>query len=117
MILASVDSESESQFITDQVRAKGKGGCQDWECGWWTAGVRVENSDSWRWGKHGVAWPAHSTGLNDKIFRNWNKGEPNNHGKNENCLLLWYKSGYTWDDHKCYEDMRFICEIGRIGFL
>ena len=114
MALVSIESESESQFITDQVRAKGKRGCQDWECGWWTAGVRVGNSDSWRWEKHGDAWPAHSTGLNDKIFRNWNKGEPNNHGSDENCIHLWYQNGGTWDDHKCYKEMRFICEVERM---
>jgi hypothetical protein len=41
-------------------------------------------------------------------YTNWNRGEPNNHRKNEHCAAVW--GGYKWNDAVCHESFGFICQ-------
>eukprot|EP00794_Sanderia_malayensis_P009513 gene9513-biopygen7853 len=47
------------------------------------------------------------------IFTNWNTGEPNSAGEDEDCAaLLSYRNGFPWNDSKCSTEIKpFICEI------
>lgn len=43
-------------------------------------------------------------------FTDWLKGEPNNAGGHENCIVIWADVGYLWDDAPCGDRYYFICE-------
>ena len=113
MMLLSIDSDSENQYIIAQLNAMGE--CNGFECHRWTAGVRVDNSNTnWKWGSSsGESWPAHPTDPNDQRFRNWANGEPNS-PNSEKCLHLWHGRGWAWNDLPCGRKIKFICEVKRV---
>jgi len=43
-------------------------------------------------------------------YTNWNGGEPNNWGNNENCTTM--KGSGKWNDLSCNNQRRFICYRG-----
>ena len=48
-------------------------------------------------------------------WSNWIKGEPNNHGDNEHCILLDYGKNWQWQDLSCgrsffYVGIHALCE-------
>jgi len=44
-------------------------------------------------------------------YSNWNPGEPNDSGHNEDCLMTWdrYING-GWNDVPCDRHYKYICE-------
>ena len=40
----------------------------------------------------------------------WNKGEPNNYGKKEDCIEVGHHGGFKWNDINCNSKYHFICE-------
>ena len=57
-------------------------------------------------------WKWHSSG---SIFNytNWNTGEPNSAGGDQDCLKMWSNASYNykWDDEDCSDKYRTICQI------
>uniref|UniRef100_H2ZZ13 C-type lectin domain-containing protein n=1 Tax=Latimeria chalumnae TaxID=7897 RepID=H2ZZ13_LATCH len=45
------------------------------------------------------------------LFQNWNTGEPDNAGKDENCVGMWIRnpSAGKWKDSRCSEETYFLC--------
>ena len=43
-------------------------------------------------------------------FTNWNRGQPDNAGGNEDCAHLWKGHGFRWNDVGCSAKMSFVCE-------
>uniref|UniRef100_H2ZSE3 C-type lectin domain-containing protein n=1 Tax=Latimeria chalumnae TaxID=7897 RepID=H2ZSE3_LATCH len=45
------------------------------------------------------------------LFQNWNAGEPDNAGKDENCVGMWIRnpSAGKWKDSRCSEETYFLC--------
>ena len=43
-------------------------------------------------------------------FTNWNRGQPDNAGGNEDCAHLWKGHGFRWNDVPCSARMSFVCE-------
>ena len=41
-------------------------------------------------------------------YKRWVKGEPNNHGGNEDCVQMWFPTG--WNDNQCNLKFRFLCK-------
>ena len=50
-----------------------------------------------------------TSGINSS-YSNWNVGEPNNSGGNEDCGQLNRFSGGTWNDEPCTLSLQFVCE-------
>ena len=44
------------------------------------------------------------------IYTNWQGGQPDNAGNNEDCVTFRYWSSGTWNDSPCTDGRRFICE-------
>jgi len=43
-------------------------------------------------------------------FTNWQKGEPNDFKKREDCAHIWKGRGGKWNDINCGQRMRFVCK-------
>jgi len=41
-------------------------------------------------------------------YTNWRSGEPNNTGKDENCVSIY--SNHLWNDYACSKLFHYICE-------
>lgn len=70
----------------------------------WTSGNDLGEEGVFTWGSTGERL----------TYTNWLQKEPNNVVRNcqgENCLHLWDKYNYQWNDLQCSEKYYFICEI------
>ena len=45
-------------------------------------------------------------------YTNWNPGQPDDSGNNEDCVLLWNKYEFKWNDAPCSLKRSFICGGG-----
>lgn len=43
-------------------------------------------------------------------FANWNVGNPDNYNDKEDCVHIWERTDYEWNDTQCMNKMGFICE-------
>ena len=68
--------------------------------------------DKWNW-----AYLLASKNLFKKksfgYYSNWARGQPDNHGGNQDCALMWgwYKTS-KWDDRECNAKKWFVCKKG-----
>ena len=67
----------------------------------WTAGNDIKIENDWIW-----------AGTNDHItgYSDWFPGEPNQIGGHEDCLSIYPRQGYQWNDEQCDKSMNYICE-------
>lgn len=95
--LVEVDSDAENTFLIKLAEEKGVSGF----------GVWLGASDKTREG----AWIWETTRRDiANTYSNFISPEPNGYRK-ENCLHL-YSGSWKWNDIRCYERMRYICERG-----
>ncbi|CAH1247542.1 ADGRL3 [Branchiostoma lanceolatum] len=52
--------------------------------------------------------------LESSGYSNWNRGEPNDLGRGEDCAVV-YGSGHVWNDAPCSLTKGFICQLGETG--
>lgn len=74
--------------------------------GFFTSGSddRAELEGIFEWTDTGTPYPV--------TYSNWQPGQPNNVGSNQDCLLLQYPDNdWTWGDVDCAEKHPFICEV------
>lgn len=72
------------------------------EVAFWTSGVDVFTPRDFYWD---------STGLTlNGTYSNWSAGEPNNLNGIEQCVDLFSKKNYLWNDNNCKNEQFFICE-------
>ena len=67
---------------------------------WWTGFNDRASEGTWEWSNGETV-----------SYTNWNSGEPNNSGGNEDCGQLNRFSGTTWNDEPCGASFRYICEV------
>ncbi|CAG9837404.1 unnamed protein product [Diabrotica balteata] len=97
MQLVSLGTQEENDALYNQVDQFLAGQAE-----FWSSGSRIANDDDWIWLTTG--WPI-------KVF-NWGDGEPNNKGKKERCISLYYRhyqNGW-WNDENCDNELGVICE-------
>ena len=64
----------------------------------WIGASDMKREKSWTW----------SDGTPFK-YSNWDNGEPNNSGGNQDCGGPWH-GGWKWDDQNCSSKKKFICK-------
>ena len=84
--LASVHSPEERSFIVDNFPKH-----------IWLGGSDVRQEGSWEW-----------TDGTPFDYSAWYQGEPNNYGRNQDCLEE--RWGDKWDDNNCEKDQLFVCK-------
>ncbi|XP_013412038.1 C-type lectin lectoxin-Thr1 [Lingula anatina] len=108
--LVHVQNAEEQQTIGRQVAShyfEGDGFVSNQ--GFWLGGYDLKPPNT-TVGVDGV-WTWETTNQNLTYF-NWSEGEPNNWGgTDEDCLLMTYNIGYTWNDDICTNTHVYICEI------
>uniref|UniRef100_A0A0B7B8E9 C-type lectin domain-containing protein n=1 Tax=Arion vulgaris TaxID=1028688 RepID=A0A0B7B8E9_9EUPU len=57
-----------------------------------------------------VEWLWEPSLRNTAKYSNWNPGEPNNYGLNEECLEIKFSARKGWNDIYCGESRPYICE-------
>jgi len=92
--LASVHSEEENHFV-----------------------ARLAKETIWL-GHHDLKMEGHWTWTDGTAFtyKNWAKGEPNNHGNNEDCMELYSPSSKEkqWNDDVCTKPAKFVCKLTKV---
>ena len=94
--LVKIETERETSFLKDELNEL----TTSEEI--WTAGNDLDNEAVWVW----------SGRYNSKVFyTNWNDGEPNNSGSDEDCMTILPDQNYKWNDQRCSNKFNYICEI------
>lgn len=74
--------------------------------GFYTSGSDDRAEGIFEWTDTGTPYPI--------TYSNWQPGQPNNVGSNQDCLLLQYPDDdLTWGDVDCGGKHPFICEINQ----
>ncbi|XP_038071999.1 perlucin-like protein [Patiria miniata] len=62
-------------------------------------------------------WECEGSQDGQGIYTNWGKGEPNDYGGREDCVVLWpfYDLNIKWNDVQCKIAARAVCERSPIG--
>jgi hypothetical protein len=90
--LATVTSQAENDFIVNEWPGIGS------NVQVWLGGTDAVSEGDWRW-ITGETWS----------YTNWNGGEPNNAGGNEDCLT--YKENEQWNDELCTNEFWYLVEF------
>ena len=43
-------------------------------------------------------------------LNDWDSGQPNDSGGNQDCLEIWNRNGFKWNDWNCNSEKHFVCE-------
>jgi len=69
--------------------------------GFWLGATDRQNEGTWVWDK-----------TETKVtYTDWQTGEPNNYGGDQNCLLIKRGYKYKWDDSECDSRLGYICQL------
>ncbi|BFZ08875.1 hypothetical protein BsWGS_11915 [Bradybaena similaris] len=66
----------------------------------WLGGNDIFHEGVWEWSSRRNTFYS---------FRNWKNGEPNNNNNDEDCLNMFKRHNYFWNDESCNTNCNFIC--------
>ncbi|XP_039505324.1 macrophage mannose receptor 1-like [Pimephales promelas] len=75
--------------------------------------LKNQISDVWI-GLFRVRAPWQWSDQSDSSFRNWARGEPDNHGGNENCTMIKQNDQDKWADISCNYQFPFVCHEDKL---
>jgi len=116
-VLTSIRSQDENDHIQDQLlgrswigfsdqEANGNGGfCSDRRFEWLDNFPGFYQIDFGNWFNCQYVVSTDSDG-----YLNWDSGEPNNYGQNEDCVVIKNTSG-KWNDVDCTENRYYVCSF------
>ena len=89
--LASVHSEEENIFVASLAKET-----------IWLGHHDLHKEGQWTW-----------TDGTKFSYSNWGKGEPNNHGNNEDCMEIHSPTSEEkqWNDDLCTKEAKFVCKV------
>ncbi len=90
--LASITSATENSWIEKQLYNPSISSV-------WIGANDVTSEGTWQWA-NGESWD----------YTNWNTGEPNNSGGNENAVEMWMANGGVWNDVTAEAPHSYLCE-------
>ncbi|XP_060515789.1 perlucin-like isoform X2 [Cylas formicarius] len=103
MELVSIQTPEEEELIINAIKAKKPvGGPYN---GYWTSGTKLTDIQSTHF-----YWLSTGTRV---VHSNFAKGQPDNAGKSEHCLQLFFDSNGNaayWNDINCKTDLSFVCQ-------
>ena len=70
----------------------------------WIGGTDAFKENEWRW----ITTMEISSA---STFTDWQSGQPDNQAGTEHCMELHPTFGFRWNDDKCYNLHKYICEI------
>ncbi|KAK7473842.1 hypothetical protein BaRGS_00034893 [Batillaria attramentaria] len=99
--LAEVENSAENDFLKEVARSRGYQGL-------WLGGTDIFNEGHFVW--------AGSRRLIRHVaeFTDWYSGQPDDAGRNEDCLHMLDSIGYKWNDVPCTRHQNFACEINAV---
>ena len=68
---------------------------------YWVGGADRAEEGVWK-------WVSSKTPISSAV-KDWNPGEPNNSGGDEDCLTI--NHGGHWNDRPCHNVYRYVCEV------
>ncbi|XP_033733913.1 perlucin-like [Pecten maximus] len=93
--LARIETEPEEKFIESMLRD------YHHEHEYWLGASDWTVEGEWMWEPEGTA---------SFMYTNWKPGQPDNHGGDDNCLLIEGRSLFYWKDEDCHDRNLYVCE-------
>jgi Lectin C-type domain/Domain of unknown function (DUF2341) len=99
--LVHVNDATENEYVRTRISTSS-----------WVGGTDAAVEAAWRWTDDNAQfWQGTSTGSAvNAAYTNWNTGEPNDGGSNEDCAEL-ASAGGKWTDSSCTLTKPFVCEV------
>jgi len=72
---------------------------------YWIGGSDAHIEGHWKW----------NVDFSNFTFKDWDRGEPGNHGGKEHCVLL-YGTRYKWHDRSCSRKEAHVCETSTVTY-
>ncbi|KAK3105709.1 hypothetical protein FSP39_003936 [Pinctada imbricata] len=103
--LVEIETKIESDFLEAHLREQHRGSEHPTETStlansYWIGGNDIQNEGIFKWYRSDT----------DLTFTDWNPGQPDDAGTNEDCMDLQGIFSYHWNDHNCDVRQHFICE-------
>ncbi|XP_061190966.1 perlucin-like protein [Saccostrea echinata] len=100
--LVEINSKNENIWITEKL-VNPFHGKPNRITVFWIGASDIKQEGSFTWSKS-------KTLLKNTDYTNWNRGEPNDAGRNEDCVLLSLDLKGKWNDFPCKSKLPFVCE-------
>ncbi|XP_026204045.1 ladderlectin-like isoform X2 [Anabas testudineus] len=97
--LVSIHSPAEYAFIQELI--KNQTGTNTYA---WIGGTDAIEDTQWFWSDGSIYF-----------YQDWARGEPNNYGGPESCIVINFKDNYLWNDLKCVNELPFVCGTRPVG--
>ncbi|XP_033753146.1 perlucin-like protein [Pecten maximus] len=93
--LVAINSISELKWVKYRAKSLCRGD-------FWLGGNDIRTERRWVWNPYNI--------LVNRDCVDWDRGQPDNYHGNQDCMLLWARADFRWDDQSCASAKNYICE-------